>query len=124
MARDRLRNALAAAQPGADHLVGAGAVDVGARRALRGPAGLAGDRQDATRLVEGGVSVQQFAGGPVEVVDAAAQQNRLQAAARVPGGACGGVGGQGRSSSLVVPLRARWDERRQTCRQAWALWVQ
>src|SRR6516162_1615926 len=33
------------------------------------------------------------------MVDAAAQQNRLQAAARVPGGACGGVGGQGWSSS-------------------------
>jgi hypothetical protein len=72
MAGDGLRDALAAAQPGADHLVDVGVVDVGARRALGGTAGLAGDRQDATRLVDGGVSVQKFASGPIEMVDAAA----------------------------------------------------
>jgi hypothetical protein len=45
--------------------------------------------------VDGGISVQQFADGAVDVVDAAAQQNRLQAASGVPGSACGkGIGGQ------------------------------
>ena len=54
------------------------------------------------------------------MVDAAAQQNRLQAAAgfRVAPAVGSVVKG---GPPLVVPLRARWDERRQTCRQAWAL---
>ena len=87
--------ALAAAQPGADELVGVGPVDLGAGRAAGGAAGLARDRQDAAGLVDGGVAVQQFAGGPVDVIDAASQQNGLQAPAWVPGRACGeGIGGQ------------------------------
>ena len=116
--RDRARDALTAGQSGADHLVGVSAVVLSARRALGSAASLAGDRQDAAGLVDGGVAVEQFAGSPVEVVDAAAQQNRLQAATRVPGGACGGIGGQGVVLLSSVPLRAGWDERRQTCRQA------
>ena len=87
-------DALAAGQPGADELVGVGAVDLGAGRAAGGAAGLAGDRQDAAGLVDGGVAVDQFAGAAVDVVDAAAQQNRLQAPSGVPDGTCGDGGGQ------------------------------
>ena len=88
------RDDLAAAQPGTDDLVGVGAIDLGAGRTLRGAAGLSGDRQDAAGFVNGGVAVEQFAGGPVDVVDATAQQNRSQAAARMASGACGGIGEQ------------------------------
>jgi hypothetical protein len=94
MAGDRLRNALAAAQPGADELVCVRPVDLGTGRALGSAAGLAGDGQDAAGLVDGGVAVEQFAGGPVDVVDAAAEQNRLQASTRMPGRSCRGIGGQ------------------------------
>ena len=87
-------DALAAGQPGADELVGVGAVDLGAGRAAGGAAGLAGDRQDAAGLVDGGVAVDQFAGAAVDVVGAAAQQNRLQAPSGVPDGTCGDRGGQ------------------------------
>jgi hypothetical protein len=69
------RDSFAAAQPGADELVGVGAVDLRAWRALGGSAGLAGDRQDAAGLVDGGVAVEQFAGGPVDVINAATQQD-------------------------------------------------
>jgi hypothetical protein len=92
-------DALAAGQPGADELVGVGAVDFGAGRAAGGPAGLAGDGQDAAGFVDGGVAVDQFAGAAVDVVGAAAQQNRLQAPSGVPGGTCGDRGGQRRYSS-------------------------
>ena len=92
-------DALAAGQPGADELVGVGAVDLGAGRAAGGAAGLAGDRQDAAGLVDGGVAVDQFAGAAVDVVGAAAQQNRLQAPSGVPDGTCGDRGGQRRYSS-------------------------
>jgi len=64
-------DALAAGEPGADELVGVGAVDLGAGRAAGGAAGLAGDRQDAAGLVDGGVAVDQFAGAAVDVVGAA-----------------------------------------------------
>jgi hypothetical protein len=101
--RDRARDAFAAGQPGADHLVGVSAIVLSARRALGGAASLAGDRQGAAGLVDGGVAMEQFAGSPVEMVDAAAQQNRLQAATRIPGGACGGIGGQEWSSSRRCP---------------------
>jgi hypothetical protein len=87
-------DALAAAEPGADELVGVGAVDLGAGRALGGAAGPAGDGQDPAGLVDGCIAVQQFPGGPVDVIDATAQQDGLQAAARVPGRA-GGDGGVG-----------------------------
>jgi hypothetical protein len=40
-------DALAAGQPGADELIGVGAINLGAGRAAGGAAGLAGDRQDA-----------------------------------------------------------------------------
>jgi hypothetical protein len=39
--------------------------------------------------VDGGVTVQQFASGTVDVIDAATQQNRLQASSGMPDGACG-----------------------------------
>jgi len=91
-------DALAAGEPGADELVGVGAVDLGAGRAARGATGLAGDRQDAAGLVDGGVAVDQFAGAAVDVVGAAAQQNRLQAPSGVPDDTCGDRGGQRRYS--------------------------
>jgi hypothetical protein len=69
---DRGRDALAAGQPGADELVGVGPVDLRAGRAPGGAAGLARDGQEAARFVNGGVAVEQFAGGAVDVVDAAA----------------------------------------------------
>ena len=89
MGGDGIGNALAAAQPGADELVGVSPVDLGTGRTLGGTAGLARDGQDPAGLVDGGVAVQQFPGGAVDVIDAATQQNRLQTAARVPGGARG-----------------------------------
>src|SRR5262249_39989929 len=95
MAGNGLGDSLAAAQSRADELIGVRPVDLGTGRALGGAAGLARDRQDATGLVDGGVAVQQFAAGPVDVIDAATQQNRLQASPGVAGGAYGdGVGGQ------------------------------
>jgi hypothetical protein len=97
--------ALAAAEPGSDHLVGVGAVVLGTGRAAGSAAGLAGDRQDAAGLVDDGVTVEQFAGSPVDVVNAAAQQNWLPTTARVSGDACSWISGQG-WSPLVVPLRA------------------
>src|SRR5262249_12927053 len=100
MGGDGIGNALAAAQPGADELVSVGPGDLGPGRTVRGAAGLARDGQDTVRLVDGGVAVQEFPGGAVNVIDAATQQNRLQAPARVPGGARrDGVGGQRRCSS-------------------------
>ena len=99
MVRDGGRDALAAGQPGVDELVGIGAVDLGAGRAAGGAAGLAGDRQDAAGLVDGGVAVDQFASAAVDVVGAAAQQNRLQAPSGVSGGTCGDRDGQRRYSS-------------------------
>jgi len=114
---DGFGDALAATQPSADELVGVRPVDLGAGRALERAAGLARDRQNAAGFVDGGVTVEQFAGGPVDVVDAAPQQNRLQAASGVPGGACWkGIGGQRWYSSRRA--LAGGDERRQTCRQA------
>jgi hypothetical protein len=53
----RGRDALAAAQPGADELIGVGTVDLGTGRAAGRATGLAGDRQDAAALVDGGVAV-------------------------------------------------------------------
>jgi hypothetical protein len=94
MVGDGLRDALAAAQPSADELVGVLPVDLGTGRTLGCPAGLAGDRQHAAGFVDGGVTVEQFTGGPVNVIDTAAQQNRMQAATRLPGRTCGEVGGQ------------------------------
>lgn len=95
MAANRLGDSLTASQPGADELIGLGLVDLGTGRALGRSAGLARDRQDTAGLVDGGVAEEQFAGGAIDVIDAATQQNRLQAAARVPGGTCGdGISGQ------------------------------
>jgi hypothetical protein len=100
MVGDRGRDSLAAGQSGADELVGVGAVDLRAWWAAGGAAGLAGDRQDAAGFVDGGVAVGQFAGAAVDVVGAAAQQNRLQASSGVPDGTCrDGNSGQGRYSS-------------------------
>src|SRR5687768_3159308 len=69
---DRLRDAFAADESGADELVGVGAVRFGAGGAAGGAAGLARDAQDAVGLVVGGVTVQELAGGLVVVLDFAA----------------------------------------------------
>ena len=88
-------DAFTAGQSGPDELVGVGAVDLGAGRAPGGAAGLAGDRQEPAGLVHGGVAVDQLAGGPVDVIDAATQQHGLQASPGVPDRTCGnGNGGQ------------------------------
>src|ERR1035438_2345905 len=81
MGGDGGRDAFAAGQPGADELVGVSSVDLGAGQAAGRAAGFAGDRQDAAGFVDGGVAVQQFPGGAVDVVDAAAQENGLHASA-------------------------------------------
>ena len=85
---NRGRNSLAAGQSGADELVGVGAVGLRAGRAMGGAAGLARDRQDTAGLVDGGIAVDQFAGTAVDVVGAAAQQNRLQAPSGAPEDTC------------------------------------
>src|SRR6266571_6651326 len=82
-------DSFAAAQPGADELVGVGPVDLRAGRAPGGAAGLAGDGQDAAGLVHGRVAVEQFAGGTVDMIDAATQQDGLQASSGMPDCACG-----------------------------------
>ena len=102
MVRDGGRDALAAGEPGADELVGVGAVHLSAGRAAGGAAGLAGDRKDAAGFVDGVVAVDQFAGATVDVIGAATQQNRLQAPSGVPDAACGDRGGQRRYSSRRV----------------------
>src|SRR5215469_4704752 len=112
MAGHGLGNSLAAAQSRADELVGVVAVDLGTGRAAGRAAGLAGDGQDSAGLVSGGVAVQEFPGCPVDVIDAAAQENGLQTLAHVAGGCRRGVAGKG-GTPLVGPLRAVPDERRQ-----------
>jgi hypothetical protein len=108
MRGNAVRDSLPAGQPGPDELVGIGAVDLRAWRAAGGTAGLARDGQDSAGFVDGGVAVQQFASGTVDVIDAAAQQDWLQAAARMPGGTCRyGVGGQRWCSSRRA-LAGRW----------------
>jgi len=72
MSGDSVGDTLTAAQPGADELVGVRSVDLGTGRTLGGAAGLARYRQDSAGLVDGGVAVEQFAGSPVDMVDAAA----------------------------------------------------
>jgi hypothetical protein len=100
---DAVGDAFAAGQPGADELVGIGAVDLGARWAAGGAAGLARDRQDSIGFVDGRIAVQQFPGGAVDVIDAAAQQDGLDAPARLPGGASGEwEGGQWFSSRRAL----------------------
>ena len=64
-------------QPGPDELVGAGPVGLGAGRSAAGPPRLAGDRQNPARLVHGRVAVDQFAGGTVDVIDAATHSGML-----------------------------------------------
>jgi hypothetical protein len=58
MGGDGIGNALAAAHPGADELVGVGPVDLGTGRTLGGTASLARDGQDPARLVDGAVAMQ------------------------------------------------------------------
>ena len=70
-------NALAVGQPGPDGLAGAGPVGLGAGRSAAGPPRLAGDRQNPARLVHGRVAVDQFAGGTVDVIDAATQSGHV-----------------------------------------------
>jgi hypothetical protein len=53
----------------------------------------------------GGVAVQEFPGGPVDVVDAASDQDGLHPPAWRTGGSGAGVSGKG-GAPLVVPLRA------------------
>jgi hypothetical protein len=69
---DTFGDTLAARQPGADELIGVGAVHLGAWWTAGGAAGLARDRQDSIGLVDGRIAVQQFPGGAVDVIDAAA----------------------------------------------------
>ena len=76
MGSDGGGDSFAAAESGADELVGVGAVDLRAGRALGGAAGLAGDGQDAAGFVDAGVAVQQFPGGPVDVIDATSHSSR------------------------------------------------
>src|SRR5262245_8770846 len=71
MGGDGIGNAFAAAQPSADELVGVSPVDLGAGRTLGGTASLTRDGQDPAGLVDGGVAVQEFSGGAVDVIDAA-----------------------------------------------------
>jgi hypothetical protein len=108
VASDSFGDALAARQPGADELVGVGAVHLGARWAARSAAGLAGDRQDAAGFVDGRIAVQQFPGGAVDVIDAPAQQDGLDA----PDCLRDAASGRGRTvnggTPLVAPLRAGW----------------
>jgi hypothetical protein len=89
VAGDAAGDALAARQPGADQLVGVGAVHLRARWAARSAAGLARDRQHPAGLVDGRITVQQFPGGAVDVIDAPAQQDGLDAPSRRPDGASG-----------------------------------
>src|ERR1039457_4100121 len=53
----------------------------------------------------GGVAVQEFPGGPVDVVDAASDQDGLHPPAWRTGGSGAGVSGKG-GAPLVVPLPA------------------
>jgi hypothetical protein len=93
---DRVGDALAAREPGADELVGVGAVHLCTRWAEGGAAGLAGNRQHPAGFVDGRIAVQQFPGGAVDVIDAAAQQDGLDAPACLPDGTSGeGKDGQG-----------------------------
>jgi hypothetical protein len=96
MAGDRGRDALAARETGADELVGVGAVHLRTRWAAGGAAGLARHRQHPAGLVDRRIPVQQFPGGTVDLVNAAAQQDRLDAPACLPDRAIGeGKGGHG-----------------------------
>jgi hypothetical protein len=115
MGGNTLGDALAARQPSADELVGVGAVHLGARWAAGSSAGLTRNRQDSTGLVDGRITVQQFPGGSIDVIDAAAQQDRLGAPACLPDAASGaGKYGQRWYSSRRA-LAGGMDERRQIC---------
>ncbi len=61
---DGVGDAFVAGQPGADELVGVGAVRLGAGWATGGAAGLAGNRQHPAGLMDGGVAVQEFPVAP------------------------------------------------------------
>ena len=71
MVSDRGRDSFAAAQPGADELVGVGAVDLGAGQAAGGAAVLQAIGRTPPGFVDRGVAVDQFAGAAVDVVGAA-----------------------------------------------------
>jgi hypothetical protein len=86
---DAVGDALAARQSGADELVGVGAVHLRARWAARRAAGLTRNRQDPAGLVDGRITVQQFPGGSIDVIDTAAQQDGLDAPACLPVGSSG-----------------------------------
>src|SRR6476660_9127760 len=64
--------------------------------------------KDPAGLVDSVVAVQQLPGGAVDVIDAATQQNRLQASARVPGDACRDGGGGQRVVLLSSGPCGRW----------------
>ena len=104
---DGVGDAFAAGQPGADELVGVGAVHLGAGWAAGGAAGLACNRQDPAGFVDGRIAVQQFPGGAVDVIDAAAQQDGLDAPACMPGGTSGGGDGGQRWCSSRRALAGR-----------------
>src|SRR5204863_9732325 len=86
---DTLGDALAARQPGADELVGVGAVHLRTRRAAGGATALTRNRQHPAGFMDGGIAMQQFPGGAIDVIDATAQQDRLNTPACLPGVASG-----------------------------------
>ena len=85
---DRLGHAFAACQPGADELVGVGAVGLGAGRADRGAPVPAREVDRLVRQVLGVQVAEDLPGGGVDVADGAAQPDRADAPA------CGQGGGQ------------------------------
>ena len=94
---DRLGDALAACQPGADELVGVGPVGFGARRADRGAAVPARDVDRLVRQVLGVQVAEDLAGGGVDVADGAAQPDRADAP----------TGRQGGGQPLLVVVAGR-----------------
>ena len=80
---DGFGHSLAAGEPGADELVGVGAVGLGAGRADRGAAVSAGQVDDLVRGVLGVQRAEDLAGAGVDVADGAAQPDGPDASAGV-----------------------------------------
>ncbi len=85
MGGDGRGDAFASGEPGTDELVSVGFVGFGAGQAASSTPGFAGDGQDAAGFVGGGVTVDQFAGGAVDVIGSTAEQDGMDAAARMTG---------------------------------------
>ena len=102
---DRIGNALAACEPGADELAGVALVDGRAGWADRLAAAAARDVQHSPGLVGRVVERGEFAGGQVDGVDAAAELDRVRAGGELvfPGAEVGPGDGHG----VVVGGRPR-----------------